>query len=266
MMADLASTQIRRQGRVRHAWRSGRVRPVGRSAVILALVLGAIGPAASASEAADAPAGRSSPVSGWSSGSGLAAAQVLAAASLVPLPKLSFPISRAGVKYFGIRGSTYTELMDSLEQAAAGTCGSIDYAWAEGDMFTAACAKARAGARTLTTSRCVGGQCTSTCRISAVTGTETVYLPRWVAPSMVPASLLGWWKVVATDLRNHEATHVGIFYRWLATLKKEAVGKSCGAWNAIYKRWAAREGAAQEAFDRKDYAAQDWPPPPDDAY
>jgi predicted secreted Zn-dependent protease len=243
---------------------------VSRSAMALALALGAIGPAASVGEASGAAAGAAAEGSSLTPHAptvpGPAAAPMVAASSFVPLPKLSFTIPKTAVKYFGIRGSTYAELMDSLQQAAAGACGSIDYAWAEGDLFTAACAKARPGARTLTTSRCVGGQCTSTCRITAVTGTETVYLPRWVAPSMVPASLLGWWKVVATDLRNHEATHVSIFYRWLATLKTEAVGKSCGAWNTIYKRWAAREGAAQEAFDRKDYAAQDWPLPPDDAY
>lgn len=188
-----------------------------------------------------------------------------AASDLVPLPKLSYAISKAKVEYFGIEGTTYRELMASLADASAEPCADVEQVPTVGERIIAGCLSPSIRTRTVTSRSCTATSCVSTCKVTAVTGSSVVHLPRWAAPSMVPTLLLAWWKTVAADIRRHEARHVTIFTQWLAKLRKEAVGRSCSAWPSIQLRWAKKMGTAQAAFDRAELEVA-WPLPPVEDY
>ncbi len=188
-----------------------------------------------------------------------------ASSELVPLPKLSYTISKAKIEYFPIEGSTYKELMASLADAAAGPCEDVETIPTQGDRIVAGCMTPSLRAKTLTTRTCTGASCVSACKVTAVTGTSVVHLPRWTSPSMVPTLLLGWWRTVSADIRRHEARHVTIFNQWLVKLRKAAVGKSCASWPSISKSYLVKMSAAQAAFDRAELEVA-WPRPPVEDY
>jgi predicted secreted Zn-dependent protease len=229
-----------------------RVALLGRVTLTLVVAAAVAGPATAGVSAAPAP------VRGT-------VAHPPTASELVPLPILRFAVSRATVKYFPIEGTTYRQLIASIADASSGPCGVVEPVVTGGEPIVAGCAKPTFRARTLTTRSCYGSACTTTCKVTTVTGSATVYLPQWVAPDLVPSALLGWWRSVAADIRRHEARHVTIFTQYLAKLRRDAVGKSCASWTSISRRWSTKEDAAQRAFDVVEYAKA-WPEPPAEDY
>lgn len=175
--------------------------------------------------------------------------------NLVKLPKLTFSVSGATVKYFAVSGSTSAQLMASDAKNSATDCGSIDYSWYSGDTRPAACAQWYFTYHYLT----VGLKCS----VTSVSLKQTVYLPQWTSPSSVKAPLLAWWREWMAVVKTHEAGHVALSGKWLATFKSRMVGFSCTSMKSVFDKTMGQLNAAQEAYDKTQYSSQVFPPPPD---
>jgi hypothetical protein len=66
-------------------------------------------------------------------------------------------------------------------------------------------------------------------------------------------------------VRDHEAGHVAIYREWNKKLRSRIVGADCSDGQAIINKWSNQVNAAQEAYDKREYARDDWPPYPRDA-
>jgi predicted secreted Zn-dependent protease len=158
----------------------------------------------------------------------------------VALPKLSVEIAGAsGIRYMGFSGDTPNELLSSMKAAARDRC-----------------------------SRHSGGACvhldmdpdfsfvqdpnSGSCTLTGVDWNRSfvVYMPRWTAPSKVPAPLLKWWRKVLDHIAVHEGEHIRIQNRHLAALKKELVGAPCDQAQSLIDEHMARAVRDQAAFDR----------------
>ena len=89
-------------------------------------------------------------------------------------------------------------------------------------------------------------------------------IARWTGPSLVPRDLVRWWKATQRYVRDHEAGHVAISREWERKLRSRFVGADCSDANAIIKKWSNQRNAAQEAYDRREYARNDRPAYPAD--
>ncbi len=181
---------------------------------------------------------------------------------LVPLPDFTVGIRGVRSVYYGVKGDRASVLIDRW--AATSTkekyCGRIEYSWYTGSGQTASCIKSSSSVRWSYRADPWTGSCT-------VTGVKvrwsmTMPIAKWTGPSLVPRTLVPWWKATQRYVRDHEAVHVAINRKWSAMLPDRVVGRSCADARAIVRKWGRQLNAAQEGFDRKDYARDDWPVAP----
>ena len=79
------------------------------------------------------------------------------------------------------------------------------------------------------------------------------YVPQWTAPRRVPASLAWWWRKLVARIGWHEAQHIKIATQHLARFPRLVTGKPCATYGRLARQWSRDLGAAQRAFDRRDY-------------
>ncbi len=181
---------------------------------------------------------------------------------LVPLPR--FTVSIKGVRsiYYGVKGDRSSVLIDrwAATSSRAKYCGRIDYSWYSGSGQTSSCIKAESSVHYSNAYDDWSGSCT----ITSVSARWSFSMPiaRWSGPSLVPRLLIPWWKATLRYVRDHEARHVAIYSKWTKVLPGRVVGHSCASANSIVSKWMRQVNAAQEAFDKKDCARNDWPVPP----
>lgn len=151
------------------------------------------------------------------------------------------------VHYFAVKGKTPKQLIRSVGRQASKYCGA----------HAAACMETRGAKRVKATY--VQDPSTGSCTITSVKMplTYVAHMPRWTAPSRVPAYMAWWWKQNTARIGWHEAQHVKIAKRYEAKLPKMVVGKPCSKYSRITKRWFKSLVAAQNAFDRLDYPRGD---------
>jgi predicted secreted Zn-dependent protease len=178
--------------------------------------------------------------------------------SLVDLPGLSVEaVPGATILYFPVSGSTVSELRSSMAAAGVKACGEITYEWWSGSKEPAGC-EVTTFEQTLEGLYDPAGVCHLTGDLSL---SYTVHIPRWVAPSRVPAPLLDWWRVVIVFIRDHEAGHVAISQRYDRLLDDRLAAATCDTVNSVLDQWVSELNAAQEAYDRAQYKIP-WPRPP----
>ena len=73
---------------------------------------------------------------------------------------------------------------------------------------------------------------------------------------------MDWWKDTQRYVRDHEAGHLKIDRAWFKKLRARLDGAACSKVDGIYKKWSKQLEAAQEAYDKREYARTDWPPYP----
>jgi predicted secreted Zn-dependent protease len=178
-----------------------------------------------------------------------------AAPKMVAVPKLTIRIAGAKIRYFAVKGGTSEALEGSVQARSRKDCGSIDYTWYTGDARPVACAEYRYSYRYTYTS--------SACWVSSVSLSQTVFFPQWTSSRKVPAALLAWWRKWIAVVKKHEAGHVAISRKWLATLRSRMVGVGCSRMRTVFARTLRQVEAAQEAYDKVQYATQVFPDPPD---
>jgi predicted secreted Zn-dependent protease len=204
----------------------------------------------------------------------LSAAQLASVAQFIqprPLADLvkrpNFTVKVAGVRmvYFAVAGDGARALMDNWAKASTKSkyCGRITYSWYKGSGESVSCIKATYNPSWSYAANPWTGSCVL--RGFSLGLRMTMPIARWTAPAVAPRSLITWWKATLTLVRDHEAHHVAIYRKWEAVLKSRIIGTSCSSGQAIINKWAKQVDAAQEAFDKKDYASQQWPPYPADA-
>ena len=93
----------------------------------------------------------------------------------------------------------------------------------------------------------------------------TMPIARWTGPGVVPRGLVTWWKATQRYVRDHEAGHVKIYRSWIKKLRTRLDGVACSKVDGIFDKWNTQVDAAQEAYDKREYARTDWPPYPHDA-
>ena len=177
------------------------------------------------------------------------------APKMVSVPKLTIRISGAKIHYFTVKGGTAGALEELVQARSGRDCGAVDYTWYTGDARPLACAEYRFGYRYTYTS--------SACWVSGVSLSQTVFFPQWTTSRKVPAALLTWWRKWISVVKKHEAGHVAISRKWLGTLRSRMVGIGCSRMRTVFARTIRQVEAAQEAYDKVQYAAQDFPDPPD---
>lgn len=180
---------------------------------------------------------------------------------LTDLPKLGVKVPGAAIDYFAIEGSTADELITSLARGGVKACGTINYEWHEGDQRPAACTiTAFPGFEDDIDER---NGADGSCRIRGadIQVDLVIHFPRWTAPPRVPTRLLAWWRDVVDFIRDHEAEHVRISRDAVEDLDARLEGAGCEDASEIIGGWARSLTAAQEAFDRVEYA-KPWPQPP----
>ena len=94
------------------------------------------------------------------------------------------------------------------------------------------------------------------CTFTGVTVRSRSSMPiaRWAGPSLVPRGLVKWWKATQRYVRDHEAGHVAINREWNRKLRSRIVGAACPKGQAIIHRWSNQRNAAQQAYDKREYA------------
>ena len=182
-----------------------------------------------------------------------------AGATLVRLPRIDPNVNGATVDFFDIAGDTAFELVASVGRSGAKACGLIDYEWFRGDARPSACTLTRV----------------SDTRQSIKTSVSAWHLPRDQCehPSVVrdpyaaldragprPERLLGWWRQIVDKIADHEAGHIRIGRDYVRRLNARLDGKPCGDVTSIIRSWVQQHAAAQEAYDRAEYA-KSWPQP-----
>ena len=90
-------------------------------------------------------------------------------------------------------------------------------------------------------------------------------IARWAGPSLVPRGLVRWWKATQRYVRDHEAGHVAIYREWNRSYGRESSERTAPRVEAIIDKWSNQVNAAQEAYDKREYARTDRPPYPADA-
>jgi hypothetical protein len=95
---------------------------------------------------------------------------------------------------------------------------------------------------------------TGACTISDVGASVgyVAHIPRWTAPSRVPAPLGWWWQQVVIREGWRQTQHVHILEDHLAQLPDQVVGQPCSAFERILADWNASLEQAQAEFARRD--------------
>jgi predicted secreted Zn-dependent protease len=185
--------------------------------------------------------------------------EIPAGVETAALPEIDAAIPNATVRYFDVEGTTSVELGESIGRGALKACGAIRYEWIEGDPTPAACTITHfPDFDSAIDERTSGGSCTIRANPEV---SFTVYLPRWSAPSRVPAVLVGWWRDTVEFIRAHEAGHVRISIDHTERLDDQLDGARCDRADEIIQDWAQGLSASQESYDRREYQKA-WPEPP----
>lgn len=179
----------------------------------------------------------------------------------VPPPNVPVRVTGATIVSYPVTGTTATALVERMATSATAFCGLIDYSWYTGDTRPVSCAKMAFAANpgiTLVTDASTGA-----CRVSVsqVHWTVQIPIPHWTGPRTVPAPLAAWWKTYVAYVGKHEAGHVAIFRQWIGLLPGRLNGQPCSAAESIVDAWHQQEQAAQEAYDRREYAKPQPMPP-----
>ena len=187
-------------------------------------------------------------------------------ADLVPRP--DFTVSIKGVRsvYYPVKGTSAGKLQDRWAATSSKEkyCGKVDYSWHKGNGRTLSCIKTTSFDIDWTY---VADPFTGRCTVTGLTVSQRMSMPiaRWAGPSLVPRGLVRWWKATQRYVRDHEAEHVAIYREWNKKLPSRVVGADCSDANAIIDKWSDQVNAAQEAYDKREYARDDRPPYPADA-
>ena len=183
---------------------------------------------------------------------------------LVPRPDFTVSVKGVRMAYYPVKGASATKLHERWAATSSKDkyCGTVDYTWAKGHR-TLSCIKTS----TNPDYSYVADPFTGSCTITGYKLNSRLSMPiaRWTGPSLVPRGLVRWWKATQRYVRDHEAGHVAISREWERKLRSRVVGADCSDANAIIKKWSNQRNAAQEAFDRREYARNDRPPYPADA-
>jgi hypothetical protein len=181
---------------------------------------------------------------------------------LVPLPDFTVKLKGARMVYYPVKGTSASQLADDWAQLSSKKkyCGKIDYEWHAGSRQTTSCLKVKWTTTTTQRTNTATGSCT-------VVGVDlnsrfTMPIARWTGPALVPRVLVTWWKATQEYVRDHEAGHLKIDRAWFKKLKGRLDGAACSKVDAIIKKWNKQVEAAQEAYDKREYARSDWPPYP----
>jgi predicted secreted Zn-dependent protease len=181
-------------------------------------------------------------------------------AVFVSLPRINARVPNATVDYFAISGDTSIELALSVARGGAKACGEIDYEWFRGDARPSACTLTYMTDTDEAIRTTTGGE--GGCKVARanVQGRYIIHMPRWTAPPRVPKRLLDWWRRIVDFIATHEAGHVRIGRAYTKRLNARLLGKDCADVPDIIQAWAKQHAAAQEAYDRSEYA-KPWPQP-----
>ena len=190
-----------------------------------------------------------------------------------PLPDLvGVPTTKVKVKgattmtYYPVKGTRASVLNDRWQAASSKSsrCGKITYTWYRGSGETLSCVKTTYSPTYSYDVNYFTGSC-------VITGVNlhpryVVPIARWAGPSLVPRELVPWWKEMQRVVAKHEAGHIAIFQRYMGTLRSRIVGAACADGQRIINRWSKQVNAAQEAYDKVQYATQVFPTPPATAW
>jgi predicted secreted Zn-dependent protease len=169
-----------------------------------------------------------------------------AEARLVRLPRFDARVKGADrVRTFAIRGSSPEKLLQAMQVEAAAVC----------PRHASACTQTQPRIRP----RIATNALTGSCRVTGLqlSTDDTVHIPRWAGPRRVHPELVVWWRKVNAHIRWHEAQHIRITKRHLATLRKRIVGKPCQRINLEVQRVSHKAMQDHQAFDLRD---QGWLP------
>jgi hypothetical protein len=184
---------------------------------------------------------------------------------LVPRPDFTVSIKGVRMVYYSVKGTSATKLRTKWAEISsrAKYCGRVEYEWHTGNTRTLSCIKSSSDPDITYVADTFTGSCT----ITGVDPNWRMSMPiaKWAGPSIVPRGLVTWWKQTQRYVRDHEAGHVAIYRDWLPKLRSRLKGADCSDATAIMKKWSNQVSAAQEAYDKREYARTDWPQYPSDA-
>ena len=166
----------------------------------------------------------------------------------VSLPRFPVSVKGATIVWFRISGDNPGALIASDQAASKVAC----------DMDSLACFH---DTYKWTSSRSVDPK-SGVCKITSVnlSATYTITLPRWSAPTRVPAALVAWWKQVLAHFVWHESQHLAIARRYAASIKAAIMAGPCTNSGLAAKAALARLTKAQDAFDAAQKTANwQWP-------
>jgi predicted secreted Zn-dependent protease len=163
----------------------------------------------------------------------------------VALPKFSYPVAGATVKYFSIDGDTPYALLVADEAASTKACKADslacfypNYEWSLARPVNVA-----------------SGVCAATS--IEMNYSYTIVLPNWTSPARVPAALVAWWKLVMEHIVWHESQHLAIAREYTPKIKAALWSAACtsASFMAAGRAVLDDENAAQDAFDAQQKAA-----------
>ena len=186
----------------------------------------------------------------------------IARPDLIPHPDFAVKLKGARMVYYSVKGTSASQLADDWAELSSKKkyCGKIDYEWHSGSRQTTSCLKLKWSATTTERTNTATGSC-------VVVGVDikprfTMPIARWTGPALVPRVLVDWWKDTQRYVRDHEAGHLKVDRAWFKKLRARLDGAACSKVDGIYKKWSKQLEAAQEAYDKREYARSDWPPYP----
>jgi hypothetical protein len=161
------------------------------------------------------------------------------------------------VKYFVGKGADPSLMQASWKRAVLKVCGTINYAWHTGSTTPGGCISYGRGSWIYQTTSGV-------CRVRSLTFQKpTIYLPRWAPVAKVPVAWVTWFTAFQKSVMTHELGHFTIYKKWLPYIRGQVLGASCSNARAHWGAAQAKMEAAQEAFDKVEYARTDrypaWP-------
>jgi len=187
-------------------------------------------------------------------------------ADLVGVPHYAVRVKGAKMVYYPVKGVRASVLIESWAKTSslAKYCGKINYSWYTGDPQTLSCADFSADPHM----SYLQNPWTGACVVTNVSFSTRYVVPiaKWTGPAVVPRGLVPWWKATQELVAKHEAGHFAIDRKWLPILRSRLVGTSCSSGQSIVNRWSKQLNAAQEAYDKKQYASEKWPPYPPGLY
>ena len=173
-------------------------------------------------------------------------------ADTVALPRFSYPVTGATVKYFSIAGDTPSALLKADVAASSKACNMED---------SMACFSPGYSWRFFIKTKVTSGGCANTS--IEISSNYTIILPNWTSPARVPAGLVAWWKLVMDHIVWHESQHLAIAQEYAPKIKAALLSAPCTAagFNAAGQAVLDDITAAQAAFDAQQNATV-WEYPP----